>query len=71
MGLERIMDGASAAFRGLWLAIIVVASAVVATVTGLIFYFAHAPVFGIIGSSGVAFAASATLGIAAWKFVAG
>lgn len=64
------MDSTSSAFRGLWLAIIVVAGAVVATSTGLIFYVAHAPMLGIVGSSGVAFAASVTLGIAAWKFVA-
>ena len=64
------MNGSASAFRGLWLAIIVVAGAVVATITGLIFFFAHAPVLAVVGSSGAAFVTSVTLGIAAWRFVA-
>jgi len=65
------MDSAAPTFRGLWLAIIVVAGAVVATITGLIFLFAHAPMLEVVASSGAAFATSVMLGIAARKFIAG
>jgi hypothetical protein len=65
------MGGTTSAFRGLWLAIIVVASAVVATIAGLVLYVVHAPMAAAVGGAGAAFAASLTLGMAAWKFVAG
>lgn len=65
------MDNTSTPHRGLWLAVILVGSAVVGTITGLAFYFAHAPMLGILGSAGAAFLGTATFAITAWRFVAG
>jgi hypothetical protein len=63
------MDNTASATRGLWLTIIVTAAAVVATITGLIFLIAPAPLLGVVGSAGATFAASVSLGITARRFL--
>jgi hypothetical protein len=57
--------------RGVWLAIITLASLCVATVTGLLFVIAGAEPTMILGASGAAFVGFASLGLAAHHFVDG
>jgi hypothetical protein len=53
--------------RALWLAILVLASVVVAMIAGVLFYLAGAGIREAITAAGAAFAGVMTLGLAIWR----
>jgi hypothetical protein len=57
--------------RPVWLAIIVLASLIIAAGAGFALDLAHASPATAVGGAGAAFTAAMTLGMAAWKFLAG
>lgn len=63
------MDNRGSASRGLWLTIIAIGAAVVATITALIFVVADTPILAVAGSAAATFATASMLGITARKFV--
>jgi hypothetical protein len=67
---KPMSDNNSVAFRGIWLAIIVLGALFIAAVTGAVFYAAGAPLPTTIGAAGGAFLGAVTLGVRVWKFLA-
>jgi hypothetical protein len=57
--------------RGIWLAIITLASLCIATVAGMLFLISGAEPPAVLEASGAAFVSSASLGFAAHRFVTG
>ncbi|WP_265568466.1 hypothetical protein [Streptomyces hygroscopicus] len=64
------MNGKSPSQRGIWLAIILLASLGVAAVAGALFHLAGAAAPTVMGASGAAFMGVASLGLAAHRFIA-
>jgi hypothetical protein len=60
----------SVAFRGIWLAIIVLSGLFTGVVTGMVFYVAGAQLPTAIGAAGGGFVGALTLGLTVWKFLA-
>jgi hypothetical protein len=63
------MNGNNPAQRGIWLAIILLASLGVAAVASALFHLAGAAVLTVMGASGAAFIGVASLGFAAHRFM--
>lgn len=60
----------SVAFRGIWLAIIVLSGLFTGVVTGVVFYVIGAQLPMAIGAAGGGFVGAITLGLTVWKFLA-
>jgi hypothetical protein len=60
----------SVAFRGIWLAIIVLSGVFTGVVTGMVFYVAGAQLPTAMGAAGGGFVGAITLGLTVWKFLA-
>jgi hypothetical protein len=63
------VNGNNPSQRGVWLAIILLASLGVAAVAGELFHLAGAAGPGVMGASGAAFMGAASLGLAAYRFM--
>lgn len=63
------MNGNNPSHRGIWLAIILLASLGVAAVTGKLFHLAGAAGPEVMGASGAAFMGAVSLGLAAYRFI--
>ncbi|MFJ4034335.1 hypothetical protein [Streptomyces griseoluteus] len=63
------MNGNNASNRGVWLAIILLASLCVAVTAGAIFYLLGAQPAAALGVGGAAFMGSTSLGLAAHRFL--
>ena len=63
------MNGNNPSQRGIWLAIILLASVCVAAAAGVVFHMAGAAALGVMGASGAAFMGAASLGLAAHRFM--
>ena len=57
--------------RPVWLAIIVLAAVIIAAVSGIALYLAHAVPAAVLVGSGAAFTAAMTIGMAASRFLTG
>ncbi|GAA1915964.1 hypothetical protein GCM10009716_26570 [Streptomyces sodiiphilus] len=65
------MNGNNHSQRGIWLAIILLASWGVAAVVGALFHVEGAALPTVLGASGAAFMSVASLGLAAHRFMTG
>ncbi|MCZ4602543.1 hypothetical protein O3S80_01870 [Streptomyces sp. Lzd4kr] len=63
------MNGNNPSQRGIWLAIILLASLVGGAVVGVLFHMAGAVLPAVMGASGAAFMGVASLGLAAHRFM--
>ncbi|MFF4210695.1 hypothetical protein ACFYZE_15335 [Streptomyces sp. NPDC001796] len=63
------MNGNNPSQRGIWLAIILLASLGVAAVAGALFHMAGAALPAVMGAGGAAFMGVASLGLAAHRFM--
>lgn len=63
MGDSRI------AFRGVWLAIIVLTAVVVSVAAGVVFYAIRASLPTVIGAAGAVFVGVVSVGVNVWKFL--
>jgi hypothetical protein len=64
------METNTKAFRGIWLAIIVLAALVCSTLSGLTFYALGTPIPDAIGVAGAVFIGAIGLGMKMWRFLA-
>lgn len=63
------MDNNVTAFRGVWLAIILLAALVCSILSGLTFYALSTPLPGVIGAAGAVFISVTGIGMKVWRFL--
>jgi hypothetical protein len=63
------MGNSKIAFRGVWLAIIVLTAVIVSAVAGVVFYAIGTPLPTVIGAAGAVFVGVVSIGMNVWKFL--
>lgn len=63
------MGNSKMAFRGIWLAIIVLTAAIAGALAGVVFYATRALLPTVIGVAGAVFVGVVSIGMSAWKFL--
>ncbi len=63
------MSSTTASQHGVWLAVIMLSSVCAAVAAGVLFYALGAEPTGVVAGAGGAFVATATLGMAAYRFM--
>ena len=63
------MTNDTKAFRGVWLAIILLAALVCSILSGLTFYALHTPLPGVMGVAGAVFISVTGIGMKVWRFL--
>lgn len=65
------MGNSRTAFRGVWLAIIMLTAVIVSAGAGVVFYVIGASLPAVIGTVGAVFVGVVSVGVNVWKFLTG